>query len=230
MSIQDHIPADWQALLAQEFDLPYWGALEQFIAGERASQQVFPPEDEVFSALRYTPAGQVKVLLLGQDPYHDDNQAHGLSFSVKPGIKIPPSLGNIYKELESDLGMARVKHGCLSHWAEQGVLLLNAVLTVQAHQPNSHKDRGWEHLTDAIIRAVNAQAPGVVFLLWGAYAQKKAKLIDESRHTIIKGVHPSPLSAKNGFFGSKPFSQINAALASAGKGEIDWALPAVAAL
>jgi uracil-DNA glycosylase len=224
MSLQSSIPSTWQTALQDQFSQPYWAALEQFVAAERSQHQVFPDPEDVFSALGYCAPSEVKVLLLGQDPYHDDNQAHGLSFSVRPGIKIPPSLRNMYKELHSDLGIAPVKHGFLEHWAKQGVLLLNAVLTVRAHQANSHKNQGWERLTDAIIRVVNAQPQQVVVILWGAYAQKKAKLIDE-RHVVLLGVHPSPLSASNGFFGSQPFSKTNAALVAAGHSPIDWALP-----
>ena len=165
------------------------------------------------------------MLLLGQDPYHDDNQAHGLCFSVQPGIKPPPSLVNMYKELQSDVGFRIPNHGYLEAWAKQGMLMLNAVLTVRAHQPNSHKDKGWEIFTDAVIRKVNEKHEQVIFVLWGAYAQKKVALIDQKRHVIIQSAHPSPLSARAGFFGSKPFSAINNALRAAGKPEITWQLP-----
>lgn len=218
------LPESWRDAVGAEFTKPYWAELEKFVAEERAAHQVFPPEDEVFTAFNLTPYENVNVLLLGQDPYHDDGQAHGLCFSVKPGIKPPPSLVNMYKELNSDLGIAPVKHGYLVKWAEQGMLMLNAVLTVRAHTPNSHKDRGWEKFTDAVIKAVSAKSSPVVFVLWGGYAQKKEKLIDKSRHTIIKCAHPSPLSANNGFFGSKQFSAINAALEANGKPPIDWRL------
>ena len=220
------LPASWRGALADEIEKPYFQELARFVASEREANQVFPPDDEVFSALSLTSYDDVRVLVLGQDPYHDDDQAHGLCFSVRPGIKPPPSLVNIYKELESDLGVKPPKSGSLIPWANQGVLLLNAVLTVRAHTPNSHKDRGWETFTDAVIKKVNEKKPRVVFLLWGAYAQKKAKLIDDQRHTVIKGVHPSPLSARNGFFGSKPFSKINHALEESGSKPVDWALPA----
>jgi uracil-DNA glycosylase len=203
---------------------PMFKALQQFIAEERAQHEVFPPEDEVFTALQLTPLDQVKVVILGQDPYHDNGQAHGLSFSVKRGVRQPPSLVNIFKELKSDLGIAPPKHGCLEQWARQGVLLLNAVLTVRAHEPNSHKDRGWEVFTDAVIRAVSKTQPHVVFILWGAYAQKKGKLIDARKHTVINSAHPSPLSVKK-FLGSKPFSQANAALEAHGQAPIDWKIP-----
>ena len=178
----------------------------------------------MIAAFALTPFTDLKVLLLGQDPYHDDGQAHGLCFSVKPPTRPPPSLQNIFKELRSDLGLSIPTGGDLPPWAKQGVLLLNAVLTVAAHEPNSHKDQGWEKFTDAVIQRVNEREDRVVFCLWGAYARKKAKLIDASRHSIVEGAHPSPLSAKK-FFGSKPFSAINTALTSAGKAPIDWRLP-----
>ena len=220
------LPPSWRGALADEIEKPYFQELARFVAEERKTQQVFPPDDEVFSALSLTPHDDVRVLILGQDPYHDDDQAHGLCFSVRPGIRPPPSLVNIYKELESDVGVKAPKNGNLIPWAKQGVLLLNAVLTVRAHTPNSHKDRGWETFTDAVIRKVNEKKQRVVFLLWGAYAQKKAKLIDDKRHTVIKAVHPSPLSARNGFFGSKPFSTINHELEASGSKPVDWRLPA----
>jgi uracil-DNA glycosylase len=219
------IPAGWRPLLQDQLEQPYWAALEQFVAAERAQHTVFPPAGKVFTALETTSYEQANVLLLGQDPYHDDGQAHGLAFSVLPGVKPPPSLKNMFKELHSDLGCRIPNNGYLMPWAQQGILLLNAVLTVRAHSPNSHKNRGWEQFTDAIIRKVSAKETPVVFVLWGAYAQKKAALIDTSRHTIVQSAHPSPLSAKNGFFGSRPFSQINAALQQAGHQPIDWQLP-----
>ncbi len=219
------IPTGWQGELANETAKPYYTRLESFLAEERRTQTIFPPEEDVFNALKLAPYSQTRVLLLGQDPYHDDHQAHGLCFSVRPGIATPPSLVNIYKELRSDLGCTIPNNGYLVHWAEQGMLMLNAVLTVRAHQPNSHKGQGWETFTDAVIRTVNAKATPVVFVLWGGYAQKKASLIDTSRHTIVQSAHPSPLSARNGFFGSKPFSTINAALRAAGEPEIDWQIP-----
>lgn len=218
------LPESWHAALADELEKPYFKKLAEFVDEERRTQQVFPPEDDVFNALKYTPYDQVNVLLLGQDPYHDDNQAHGLCFSVRPGIKPPPSLVNMYKELQSDVGFRVPNHGYLVDWAKQGMLMLNAVLTVRAHQPNSHKDKGWERFTDAIISKVNQKQDQVIFVLWGAYAQKKTALIDARRHVIIQSAHPSPLSARAGFFGSKPFSKINAALKAAGKPEINWQL------
>ena len=223
----ESLPASWQPLLAEEITKPYFAKLSAFVDGERQQHAVFPPDGDVFNALRLTPYEKVSVLILGQDPYHDDGQAHGLSFSVRPGITTPPSLRNIFGEMRSDLGFPFPNNGYLVPWAEQGVLLLNAVLTVRAHQANSHKDHGWEQFTDAVISAVNAKPEPVVFVLWGGYAQKKAALIDTSRHTIIKSAHPSPLSANNGFFGSKPFSKINAELVAAHKSPIDWQLPKV---
>ena len=218
-------PVDtWVEKLADEIDKPYMLQLLDFVARERQQHEVFPGPDDVFSAFAHTPFDQVKVLILGQDPYHDVGQAHGLSFSVRPGIKTPPSLKNIYKELKSDLGIPAPDHGHLVKWAEQGVLMLNAVLTVRAHKPNSHKQKGWETFTDAVIRRVSADRDHVVFLLWGKYAQKKAQLIDKRKHTILQGHHPSPLSARRGFFGSRPFSAINKALQGAGQGPIDWRL------
>ncbi len=223
--MQINIPESWQTHLAEEFKKPYFQKLQQFVDGERQQQTVFPPEQDVFSALQLTPYENVNVLLLGQDPYHDDNQAHGLCFSVLPGIKPPPSLVNMYKELQKDVDFRIPNNGYLVPWAKQGLLMLNAVLTVQAHSPNSHKNHGWETFTDAVIRIVNAKESPVVFVLWGGYAQKKLSLIDTTRHTVIQSAHPSPLSARNGFFGSRPFSAINQALREAGKPEIDWQLP-----
>lgn len=219
------LPASWQGVLAEETAKPYFHALTEFVAAQRAEHQVFPPAGEVFSALESTPYDGVKVLLLGQDPYHDDNQAHGMCFSVKRGVRIPPSLRNIYKELDADLGIPAPEHGNLQAWADQGVLLLNAVLTVRAHEANSHKGKGWEQFTDAVIKAVNDREEPVVFVLWGNYAKKKLPLIDTSRHVVVQGAHPSPLSAKL-FLGSRPFSQIDKALADLGSDPIDWRLPA----
>jgi uracil-DNA glycosylase len=222
MSLLEQIPASWREALAPEFEKPYMEKLEAFLASERAAHQVFPPENEVFHALEVTPIEDVKVLVVGQDPYHDDGQAHGLAFSVRPGVRIPPSLVNMYKELESDLSIPRPKTGYLEAWAKQGVMLLNTSLTVRAHEAASHKNKGWEKLTDAIIRAVSSKSELVVFVLWGGHAQKKLSLIDAERHTVIQSAHPSPLSAHNGFFGSRPFSKINAALEAAGQTPIDW--------
>ena len=230
---KSHVPSSvtitmettWRPVLLSETEKPYWKPLQYFVRDERTKYTVFPPDKEVFAALHLTPYEKVSVLILGQDPYHDDGQAHGLCFSVRPEVAIPPSLQNIYKELRDDLGCQIPNNGCLTPWAEQGVLLLNAVLTVRAHQANSHQGKGWENFTDAIIRAVNDKPDRVVFVLWGAYARKKAPLIDTARHVIIQSAHPSPLSAANGFFGSRPFSKINAALRTAGKPEIDWQIP-----
>jgi uracil-DNA glycosylase len=221
------IPSSWQPILAEETEKPYYQKLQAFVAEERRAHIIFPPEPEVFAALATTPYERVSVLLLGQDPYHDDGQAHGLCFSVRPGVAIPPSLVNIFKELKSDVGFRLPNNGYLMHWAEQGILMLNAVLTVRAHEPNSHKNKGWEQFTDTIIRAVSAKSDRVVFMLWGGYARKKLELIDAERHTVIQSAHPSPLSARNGFFGSRPFSRINAELRAAGKPAIDWQIPDV---
>ena len=219
------LPEDWKMAVGEELEKPYFRNLADFVDMERRDTAVYPPEDDVFNALKTTPYERVSVLLLGQDPYHDDNQAHGLCFSVRPGIPPPPSLVNIYKELKSDLGCPVPDNGYLVSWAEQGVLMLNAVLTVRAHQPNSHKGKGWETFTDAAIRAVSAHQTPVVFVLWGGYAQKKAALIDTTRHTIVQSAHPSPLSARSGFFGSRPFSRINTILRDTGRPEIDWQVP-----
>ncbi len=225
LRLWNYFPESWHAHLNGELNKPYFQKLSQFVDEERKHHTVFPPEDEVFSALRLTPYENVNVLLLGQDPYHDNNQAHGLCFSVRPGIKPPPSLVNMYKELRDDVGFRIPNNGYLVPWAKQGMLMLNAVLTVRAHTPNSHKNQGWEQFTDAVISAVNEKRDPVVFVLWGGYAQKKLGLIDTTRHTVVQSAHPSPLSARNGFFGSRPFSAINNALRANGKPEIDWRLP-----
>lgn len=220
----------WLAPLKGEFAQPYMDTLKQFLIAEKAAgKRIFPKGSEWFRALDLTPLGQVRVVILGQDPYHGPGQAHGLCFSVKAGVQIPPSLVNIYKEMQADLGIPPARHGFLEHWAQQGVLLLNSVLTVQMGQAASHRDRGWERFTDAAIAAVNEQADPVVFLLWGSYAQKKAALVDSidkgGRHLVLKAPHPSPLSAHGGFFGSRHFSKANAFLKSQGLKPIDWALP-----
>jgi uracil-DNA glycosylase len=219
------VPASWRGILADELEQPYYHALEEFVDRERREQVVFPPDDEVFTALELTPYPKVKVLLLGQDPYHDHNQAHGLCFSVRPGIPPPPSLLNIFRELHDDVGFRIPNNGYLVKWAEQGILMLNAVLTVRAHQPNSHKGKGWEKFTDAVIRKVNQHDKPIIFVLWGGYAQKKIDLIDTGRHHVIQSAHPSPLSARRGFFGSRPFSRINNILRTAGSKPIDWQIP-----
>ena len=216
----------WRQALAPEFGNPYMSELRRFLMSEKeAGKRIFPKGAEYFRALDLTPLDQVKVVILGQDPYHGSGQAHGLCFSVQPGVRIPPSLVNIYKELQSDLGIPPASHGFLEHWARQGVLLLNSVLTVEEARAASHQGRGWERFTDAVIRAVNDQCDGVVFLLWGSYAQKKAAFVDRDRHLVLRAPHPSPLSAHNGFFGSRHFSQANAFLVSRGKQPIDWKLP-----
>jgi uracil-DNA glycosylase len=219
----DEIPAGWQHVLGAETRKPYYAELQAFVEGERASHTVLPAREHVYAALEATPYEEVSVLLLGQDPYPTPGHAHGLCFSVLPGVKAPASLRNIYKELNDDLGVPIPSTGYLMPWARQGMLLLNAVLTVRAGAANSHQGKGWETFTDAIIDAVNRKPDPVVFVLWGSYAQKKQKRIDDSRHVIVKGAHPSPLSAKL-WFGSKPFSKINAALESHGKKPIDWRL------
>ena len=221
-SMKDRLPADWKKVLKDVLDSPGFAELEAFVARERREHTVYPSEEDLFSAFRLTPYEDVKVLLLGQDPYHGPGQAHGLAFSVKPGVPLPPSLVNIFKELESDLGLPRPTSGSLVPWAEQGVLLLNAVLTVRQGEPNSHEGQGWEQFTDSVIRAVSAKPEPVVFLLWGNYARKKRKLIDAQRHEVIESPHPSPLSASGGFFGSRQFSRINDALMLRGQPPIDW--------
>ena len=216
---------DWNPVLRAEFDKPYWNDLQEFVAAERARYTVFPPPDQVFAALHLTPYETTRVVLLGQDPYHGPQQAHGLCFSVRDGVQLPPSLVNIYTELRSDLGIDTPAHGNLESWARQGVLMLNTSLTVRSGAAASHQGKGWEIFTDEVLRTVNAKAHPVVFILWGAHARKKKALIDMSRHTVIESAHPSPLSAYNGFFGSKPFSRTNAALVAAGLAPIDWRLP-----
>lgn len=216
------LPGSWLDALRSEFAQLYYRELHEFVADQRATGSVFPPAEDVFNSLKFTPLEQVRVLILGQDPYHDEGQAHGLCFSVRPGVTPPPSLKNIFRELRDDLGCPEPNHGCLEAWAKQGVLLLNTVLTVRAHEPASHQKKGWEQFTDAIIRIVSARPEPVVFVLWGAHAQKKIKLIDAMRHLIVQSAHPSPLSASNGFFGSKPFSKINAFLRERRLPEVDW--------
>lgn len=216
----------WKQALSAEFASPYMQKLKDFLLAEKnAGKQIFPKGAEYFRALDLTPLPEVKVVILGQDPYHGAGQAHGLCFSVQPGVRTPPSLVNIYKELQSDLGIAPVQHGFLESWARQGVLLLNSVLTVEEARAASHQGQGWEKFTDAIIRRVNDECDGVVFLLWGAYAQKKAAFVDQAKHLVLKSPHPSPLSAHNGFFGNHHFSKANEFLISRGKQPIDWQLP-----
>lgn len=216
---------DWNPVLRGELAKDYWQPLQQFVAAERSRAAVYPPHADVFAALHLTPYHATKVLILGQDPYHGPNQAHGLCFSVRPGITVPPSLVNIFKELKSDLALEPPNHGSLEHWAGQGVLLLNAVLTVRAHQANSHQGKGWEQFTDEVIRQVDAKTDRVVFVLWGGYARKKRSLVTGRHHVVIESAHPSPLSAHNGFFGSRPFSRTNDALIAAGRDPIAWQIP-----
>ena len=216
----------WKAPLLPEFQAEYMVRLRDFLRAEKAAgKEIYPKGNEWFSALDLTPLDKVRVVILGQDPYHGPGQAHGLCFSVQPGVRPPPSLVNIYKELQSDLGIPRASHGFLEHWALQGVLLLNSVLTVEMAKAASHQKKGWERFTDAVIRLVNAKDEPVVFILWGTYAQKKAAFVDAEKHLILKAAHPSPLSAHNGFLGCRHFSQCNAFLESKGLAPIDWALP-----
>lgn len=220
----------WLEPLRDQFADPYMAELREFLVAEKAAgKRIFPAASNWFRALDLTPLDQVRVVILGQDPYHGEGQAHGLCFSVQPGVRTPPSLQNIYKEMEVDLGIPRARHGFLEHWAEQGVLLLNAVLTVEMARAASHQGRGWERFTDAVIRLVNARPEPVVFLLWGSHAQKKAAFVDSidkgGRHLVLKAPHPSPLSAHTGFLGCRHFSQANAFLESRGRKPIDWALP-----
>lgn len=218
------LPRDWQDLLKAEFDQPYMQSLQAFLKAEQDQGKViYPPADQIFTAFNLTSVNNVKVVILGQDPYHGPGQAHGLSFSVPANVtKLPPSLKNIYKELNSDLGIPIAAAGDLTPWAEQGVLLLNAILTVEAKKAGSHQKQGWEEFTNRIIQLLSEHCNSLVFVLWGAYAQKKSELIDEDKHLVIKGIHPSPLSAHRGFFGSKPFSHINQHLADHEKVEINW--------
>jgi uracil-DNA glycosylase len=215
---------DWNPVLRGEFEKRYWSDLQAFVSTERQQHVVYPPHDEVFAALHLTPYADTRVLILGQDPYHGPKQAHGLCFSVRRGVAIPPSLVNIYAELRDDLGIEPPGHGNLEAWARQGVLLLNATLTVRSGQAASHQGKGWEAFTDQVIRSVDAKPHRVVFILWGGYARRKKALVDTSRHVVIESPHPSPLSAHNGFFGSKPFSRTNTALVEAGLAPIDWRL------
>ena len=217
------LPTTWD-VLKDETKSEYFLQLQRFVEEERATHAVYPIPDHVFAAFEATPYDKVRVLLLGQDPYHGEDQAHGLCFSVQQGVKIPPSLRNMYKELASDIGCDIPNHGDLSSWAKQGVLMLNTVLTVRAQQANSHRKQGWETFTDAVIRCVNDSKATVAFVLWGSPARKKKKLIDVDRHVVIESAHPSPLSAHRGFLGSRPFSKINEALERAGRGQIDWTI------
>ncbi|HEX8328974.1 MAG TPA: uracil-DNA glycosylase [Hymenobacter sp.] len=217
------IAESWRPVLADEFEKPYFQRLIAFVKGEYATATVYPAGSQIFHAFDATPFDNVKVVILGQDPYHGRNQAHGLSFSVQDGQRVPPSLQNIFKELQSDIpGTPPAPNGNLDRWAQQGVLLLNATLTVRASEPASHQKKGWEEFTDVVIRKVSEGREHVVFILWGAYAGKKSELIDEKKHLVLKSVHPSPFAADKGFFGSKPFSKTNAWLQSQGLEPIEW--------
>ncbi len=225
------LQADWLALLGDEVEQDYMRQLSSFLRQRRTEGAViYPPAKDIFQAFWATPPDQVKVVVLGQDPYHSPGQAHGLSFSVQPGVPIPPSLGNIYRELASDLGVVPPDHGYLLAWAKQGVLLLNSVLTVEHKQPGSHQGKGWERFTDRVVELLSSQGEPKVFFLWGSHAQKKGRAIDRSRHCVLSSPHPSPLSAHRGFLGCKHFSQGNAFLEAKGRGAIDWQLPPRASL
>ena len=217
-----NLESSWKAVLKDEFDKIYFKELVEFVKNEYRTQSVFPPGNKIFSAFDHTPFEQVKVVILGQDPYHGPNQANGLCFSVADEVRLPPSLRNIFKEIASDLGKIPSSSGNLERWADQGVFLLNATLTVRASQAGSHQKKGWEAFTDAVIKKLSDEKENLVFILWGAYAQKKGSIIDDRKHFVLKSAHPSPLSAYNGFFGSKPFSQTNQFLRSIGQPEIDW--------
>jgi len=221
----------WKARIGEYLERPDMQALSAFLRAEKqAGKVIYPPGPDIFAAFEHTPFDQVRVVILGQDPYHGPNQAHGLCFSVRPGVQVPPSLQNIFKEIQRDLGIAPPDHGCLTPWADRGVLLLNAVLTVERGNANSHQGKGWEGFTDAAIDALNREREGIVFMLWGSYAQRKGQLIDIQRHRVLKSVHPSPLSAHRGFLGCGHFSAANAYLEEQGQAPIDWSLPARAQL
>ncbi|HYQ40226.1 MAG TPA: uracil-DNA glycosylase [Pseudomonas sp.] len=225
---QDRIKleAGWKAALGEEFDKPYMQALGEFLRGEKAAgKQIFPPGGLIFNALNSTPLSQVKVVIIGQDPYHGPGQAHGLCFSVQPGVPVPPSLQNIFKELKRDLNIDPPNHGCLQRWAEQGVLLLNTSLTVEQGKAGSHAAAGWQPFTDKVIEVVSRERPHLVFLLWGAHAQSKERLIDPTKHLILRSPHPSPLSAHRGFIGNGHFSRANKFLEQQGLAPVEWALP-----
>lgn len=225
---QPCLEASWHDALHEEFQKPYIQQLRTFLRQQKDQKKIlYPHSQNIFKAFECTPIENVKVVIVGQDPYHGPNQAHGLCFSVLPGVRVPPSLKNIYKELQTDIGFKLVDHGCLTHWAKQGVLLLNSVLTVEKGLANSHQGKGWEQFTDAVIAKLNQSQRPIVFVLWGAYAQRKGQAIDAKRHLVLKAPHPSPLSAHNGFFGSKPFSKINAFLQQNQQNPIDWQLPSI---
>lgn len=225
------LEAGWKARIGDYLERPEMRALADFLRAEkRAGKEIYPPGPEIFAAFDHTPFDAVRVVILGQDPYHGPGQAHGLCFSVRPGVPVPPSLDNIFKEIARDLGIPRPDHGCLTPWADRGVLLLNAVLTVERGQAGAHQGKGWEGFTDAAIEALNREREGIVFLLWGSYAQRKGRLIDTQRHHVLSAVHPSPLSAHRGFIGCGHFSAANAWLQRAGMTPIDWSLPPRAVL
>jgi uracil-DNA glycosylase len=216
----------WLEHLREQFEQPYMQDLKAFLRREKSSGKIiYPAGKEMFAAFNLTPVEQVKVVVLGQDPYHGPGQAHGLCFSVRPGVALPPSLVNIYRELQEDLGISPAPHGCLTHWAEQGVLLLNSVLTVERGRAASHQGQGWEQFTDRAVEVINRDCEHVVFMLWGSHAQRKGAVIDTSKHLVLKAPHPSPLSAHRGFFGCRHFSQANSWLESMGRGAVDWELP-----
>lgn len=222
------LPESWDDYLGAEFEAPYMQSLKTFLAAEKQARKViYPHSTNWFRAFELTPLDQVRVVILGQDPYHGPGQAHGLCFSVRPGVPTPPSLQNIYKELAQDVGFTPVDHGFLESWARQGVLLLNSVLTVEQGNAGAHRNRGWETFTDRAIQVINEHCVNVVFLLWGSYAQKKASFVDRNRHLVLHAPHPSPLSAHRGFFGQRHFSKANDFLEAKGRGPIDWQLPAV---
>lgn len=220
------LEASWLARLGDEFDMPYMDQLREFLRLEkRRGKRIYPPGSEMFSAFAHTPLERVKVVILGQDPYHGEGQAHGLCFSVRPGVKVPPSLQNIYREIHDELGLPVPTHGHLTHWADQGVLLLNSVLSVESGHAASHQGKGWETFTDRAIEVVNREREGVVFMLWGSYAQRKGAVIDERRHRVLRAPHPSPLSAHRGFFGCGHFRLANEYLSARGEAPIDWSVP-----
>lgn len=224
MSINPQIEESWKEVLYDEFQKDYFTQLKQFLVEERKTHVIYPSGNNIFAAFNSAPFNKIKVVILGQDPYHGPNQAHGLCFSVQKGVAIPPSLQNIYKEIHNDLGLPIPNHGNLEKWAAQGVLLLNTTLTVRANMAGSHQKKGWETFTDAAIRAISEQHKNIVFLLWGNYAQAKTQIIDVNKHYVLKSVHPSPLSASRGFFGCKHFSQTNQFLQSIGSTPIDWSV------
>lgn len=225
MQVKPQIEESWGRVLAEEFQKPYFLELKQFLLDEFAQgKTVFPPGKQIFNAFAHTPFDEVKVVILGQDPYHGTGQAHGLCFSVADGVKPPPSLVNIFKEIHEDLGLEMAQTGNLEKWSSQGVLLLNAILTVRAHQAASHQKKGWEQFTDAVIARLSQEREGIVFLLWGKYAQEKGKMIDTSKHFVLQAPHPSPFSANSGFFGCRHFSMTNEILTAQGKDPIDWSV------